>query len=147
MEISKEKEFFNIFDMAYQGFVSGDLEKDAYAVQLFAKNKQRMSVIQSFAKNFGLYGQRVGCMSITNEDENWVKLMNDFLGSRIRKIYSTNPRFGSDIVKIVLSDPKMRAQWDQDILTMSQRIIKMRQSLYSEIQKYNPSQDWSYIIQ
>lgn len=38
MEISKEKEFFNLFDMAYQGFVSGNLEKDAYAVQLFAKN-------------------------------------------------------------------------------------------------------------
>jgi aspartate/tyrosine/aromatic aminotransferase len=72
-------------------------------------------------------------MSIPNEDENWVKLMNDFLGSRVRKIYSTNPRFGSDIVKLVLNDPKMRAQWDQDILTMSQRIINMRQSLYNEI--------------
>lgn len=58
-------------------------------------------------------------MSFPNEDENWVKLMNDFLGSRIRKLYSTNPRFGSDIVKVVLSDPIMRSQWDQDILTMS----------------------------
>ena len=43
-------------------------------------------------------------MSIPNEDEKWVKLMNDFLGSWIRKLYSSNPRFGSDIVKLVLSD-------------------------------------------
>lgn len=112
LQISKEKEFFNVFDMAYQGFVSGDLNKDAYAVQLFAKNHQRMAVIQSFAKNFGLYGQRVGCMSIPNMDEAWVKSMNDFLGSRVRKLYSNNPRFGSDIIKTVLSDPKMRSQWD-----------------------------------
>ena len=48
-------------------------------------------------------------MSIPNEDENWVKLMNDFLGSRIRKLYSNNPRFGSDIIKTVLADPKMRS--------------------------------------
>jgi aspartate/tyrosine/aromatic aminotransferase len=105
-----------------------------------------MAVIQSFAKNFGLYGQRVGCMSIPNEDENWVKLMNDFLGSRVRKLYSSNPRLGSDIIKTVLSDPKMRSQWDKDIFTMSQRIVEMRQSLYNEIQKLNPTQDWSYII-
>lgn len=50
--------------MAYQGFVSGDLNKDAFAVQLFAKEKMNMMVVQSFAKNFGLYGQRVGCLSI-----------------------------------------------------------------------------------
>lgn len=85
-------------------------------------------------------------MSIPNEDENWVKLMNDFLGSRVRKLYSSNPRFGSDIIKTVLSDPKMRSQWDKDIFTMSQRIIEMRQSLYNEIKKLNPTQDWSYIV-
>ncbi len=78
-------------------------------------------------------------MSIPNEDENWVKLMNDFLSSRVRKLYSVNPRLGSDIIRTVLSDPKMKSQWDQDIMTMSQRIISMRKSLYNEIQKFNPS--------
>jgi aspartate/tyrosine/aromatic aminotransferase len=48
-------------------------------------------------------------LSIPNEDENWVKNMNDFLGSRVRKLYSVNPRFGSDIIRTVLNDPKMRA--------------------------------------
>jgi aspartate/tyrosine/aromatic aminotransferase len=51
-------------------------------------------------------------MSIPNEDENWVKLMNDFLSSRVRKLYSVNPRLGSDIIRTVLSDPKMKSQWD-----------------------------------
>ena len=72
--------------------------------------------------------------------------MNDFLGSRVRKLYSSNPRFGSDLVRTVLSDQTMRAQWDKDIMTMSQRIIQMRKMLYEEIQKFNPTYDWSYII-
>lgn len=98
----------NVFDMAYQGFVSGNLNKDAYSVQLFAKAKLPMMVIQSFAKNFGLYGQRVGCFSVPNEDEEWVEKMNLFLGSRIRELYSSNPRIGSDIVKTVLGNNELR---------------------------------------
>jgi len=94
--------------MAYQGFVSGDLEKDAYSVQLFTKERLNVCTIQSFAKNFGLYGHRVGCFSIVNEDEEWVEKMNDFLGSRIRKMYSTNARYGSDIIRTVLDDPKLK---------------------------------------
>ncbi len=59
----------NIFDMAYQGFVSGCPERDAYAVRLFTKNNLPVIVNQSFAKNFGLYGQRVGCVSMPCKDK------------------------------------------------------------------------------
>jgi len=50
-------------DSAYQGFASGDLIKDAYAIRLFSKEYDRMMLFQSYAKNFGLYGQRAGCLS------------------------------------------------------------------------------------
>lgn len=70
---------------------------------------------QSFAKNFGLYGHRIGCFSIPNSDEGWVKKMNNFLNTRIRRVYSNNPRFGSDIVKIILSDESLKSQWKKDI--------------------------------
>ena len=59
--------------------------------------------------------------------------MNGFLGSRIRKLYSTNPRIGSDIVKTVLKNDRLRKQWDEDIATMSSRMIKMRQLLFDEL--------------
>lgn len=61
------------------------------------------------AKNFGLYGQRVGTFSVPNEDEVWVSKLNNYLNGLIRKIYSTNPRYGSDLAKIVLSTPELRA--------------------------------------
>ena len=53
--------------MAYQGFASGDLEKDSYGLRLFSDQGVKMALAQSYAKNFGLYGQRVGCLSMLTE--------------------------------------------------------------------------------
>ena len=64
LKIVIKKEILPLFDMAYQGFVSGDLNEDAFAVRLFANSGINMLVAQSFAKNFGLYGERIGCLSV-----------------------------------------------------------------------------------
>ena len=144
LEISRERQFFNLFDMAYQGFVSGDPDLDAYSVQLFAKNKMPMMVVQSFAKNFGLYGQRVGCFSIPNLDQAWVHRMNEYLRVRIRRLYSNNPRYGSDLVKTILRDPMLNQQWREDIKTMSERIKEMRTLFYNALKRAGV--DWSFVL-
>jgi aspartate/tyrosine/aromatic aminotransferase len=147
LEICKERQIFSLFDMAYQGFVSGDPDLDAYSVQLFAKNKMPMMVVQSFAKNFGLYGQRIGCFSMPNLDKEFVRKMQGFLRVRLRSLYSSNPRFGSDIVKIILKDPKLNQQWRDDIKVMSSRIQKMRELFYSALQRNNVKGDWKFVIE
>ena len=63
----KKKNHFPFFDMAYQGFASGDLDKDAYPLRKFASEGDKIALAQSYAKSFGLYGQRVGCLSIMTE--------------------------------------------------------------------------------
>ena len=50
-EVVKEKQHYPFFDMAYQGFASGDTDKDAFAVRLFIKEGHGMALAQSFAKN------------------------------------------------------------------------------------------------
>ena len=50
--------------MAYQGFASGDCNKDAYAVRKFVEDGHSICLAQSYAKNMGLYGERVGAFSI-----------------------------------------------------------------------------------
>jgi len=67
LEIVLRKNLFCIFDSAYQGFASGDLEKDSYALRLFAEKTSKIMLMQSFAKNFGLYGERIGCLSIVTD--------------------------------------------------------------------------------
>lgn len=54
-DVMIEKKLFPFFDSAYQGFASGDLDKDAYAVRLFISRGVELFCAQSFAKNFGLY--------------------------------------------------------------------------------------------
>ena len=53
----KKKKLFPFFDMAYQGFASGDVDRDAFAVRLFLKEGHSIALAQSFAKNMGLYGK------------------------------------------------------------------------------------------
>jgi len=53
---------FPFFDMAYQGFASGDPERDAKAIRIFLEDGHQIGCAQSYAKNMGLYGQRVGCL-------------------------------------------------------------------------------------
>lgn len=58
-EIMKRKKLFTFFDLAYQGFASGDPDADAWAVRYFVDQGLEMVCAQSFAKNFGLYSKRV----------------------------------------------------------------------------------------
>lgn len=116
--------------MAYQGFVSGDPDKDAYPVRLFHSHELNMAVVQSFSKNFGLYNTRTGCLSIPSLDPKMVNLFDDYLGSLVRSQYSNSPAFGSEIIKTIWNDTKLRQMWREDINTMSGRIKNVRKSFY-----------------
>jgi len=58
--VIRERHHFTFFDTAYQGFASGDLDRDAWAIRYFVQEGFELCVAQSFAKNFGLYGERAG---------------------------------------------------------------------------------------
>lgn len=47
-----------------QGFASGCLDRDAFALRLFLSAGVPMLLAQSFAKNMGLYGERAGALHI-----------------------------------------------------------------------------------
>ena len=66
--ICKERGLIPLFDTAYQGFASGDVDKDAYSVRLFVEQGHEVLVCQSFAKNFGLYNERVGNLNVVTND-------------------------------------------------------------------------------
>lgn len=144
-EIAKTRQFLVLMDTAYQGFVSGDLIQDGYAVRLMAESKVPLLVAQSYAKNMGLYGQRTGCLSVVCPDESTAKLMTDFFGQRNRNIFSNPPRFGSDIAKTILKDAEIYGEWLRDIKTMSDNINLRRALLLDELKANNCPGDWEYI--
>mmetsp|Transcript_25895 Transcript_25895/g.31426 ORF Transcript_25895/g.31426 Transcript_25895/m.31426 type:complete len:265 (-) Transcript_25895:238-1032(-) len=145
MEVCKSKKHICWFDSAYQGFATGCLEKDAYAQRKFADAGLSLFISQSFAKNFGLYGERVGTFNLTCGSAEEVKNVMSQMDIIIRNLYSNPPKHGANIVKTVLSDPALYQEWRDELLAMSLRIQEMRKVLYDELVRLETPGSWTHI--
>jgi aspartate aminotransferase len=141
----KRKKHFAAFDNAYQGFASGDLARDAASFRLFANNYDRICLFQSMAKNFGLYGERAGCVSFLCKDEKEANTVNSRMKMIARPMYSNPPVHGARVVDIILSDPQLTASWHADLKKMSGRIFDMRSGLVSRLKALGNKNDWSHV--
>ncbi|GAA5821423.1 hypothetical protein JCM11251_004616 [Rhodosporidiobolus azoricus] len=133
-QIFKEKKHFAFFDCAYQGFASGNLDNDAWAVRHFVSQSIPLLVCQSYAKNAGLYGERIGALNIVaahaGEEAGGAARIRSQLLILQRQEISNPPTFGARIVSLILNDPQLFSEWRDDIKTMSYRIIDMRKKLH-----------------
>jgi aspartate aminotransferase len=146
-EVMKKKNHFTFFDIAYQGFASGDPDADAWAIRYFVEQGLEMVVAQSFAKNFGLYNERVGNLTIVVNDPKVIPAIKSQMSLVIRANWSNPPAHGAKIVHMVLTTPELRKQWFEAIQTMSKRIFEMRASLLQHLQKLGTPGTWDHITQ
>lgn len=133
------------FDSAYQGFASGSLEEDAWAIRYFVQEGFEMAICQSFAKNFGLYGERVGTVSFVTNDASRVPVIISQLDVIVRTLYSNPPLHGARIVLKVLEDPKLTQMWYDEMKEMSSRILQMRSMLKAELVRLGTPGNWDHI--
>ena len=145
VEILKKKKLIPLIDMAYQGFATGDPENDAYAPRLISESGLPMLLCQSFAKNLGLYGERVGCLSIVTASEKEAIAVKSQLAIIGRREYSNPPKFGAYIATIVMSDEQLTKSWLDELKNMAGRIKNMRMKLISKLKELGSSKDWSFI--
>ncbi|KAG7884853.1 hypothetical protein KL938_001110 [Ogataea parapolymorpha] len=140
-----------LFDSAYQGFSSGSLDKDAWAVREAVDKKYSFPIIvcQSFAKNAGMYGERVGAVHVVlpEHDTALNKAVLSQLSKIIRAEISNPPAYGAKIVSLILNTPELMKQWEDDLVTMSSRISKMRQTLTAELEKLGTPGSWKHIVE
>ena len=129
----QERKLLPFFDSAYQGFASGDLERDAAAVRLFADSGMDMLLAQSYAKNLGLYGERVGALSVVCSNAGDKARVESQLKQVIRPMYSNPPAHGAAIVEKVLSDPARLNEWKVELKGMADRILAMRDRLHGAL--------------
>jgi len=141
----KEAGHFVLFDNAYQGFASGDTEKDVQAVRSFIDNGHNIGLCQSFAKNFGLYGQRVGCFSVLCDDADEAARLDSQIKVLARAMYSNPPLHGARIVATILNDQELKTQWQQEIELMSGRILEMRSALKDAVYAAGSKRNWEHI--
>ncbi|UYV70829.1 GOT2 [Cordylochernes scorpioides] len=144
-KIIKEKDIFPFFDMAYQGFASGDFVKDASAMRQFIEDGHRIALAQSFAKNMGLYGERVGAFSLVCDSKDEAQRTLSQLKIIIRPTYSNPPIHGARIATMVLTDDQLRQQWLKEVKGMADRIISMRHKLQDGLKREGSTRNWNHI--
>lgn len=144
-DILEKKKHVAFFDSAYQGFASGDAERDAAAFRYVVKRGLPVLLAQSFAKNFGLYGERCGTFSVVCGDATQRERVLSQLRCIIRPMYSSPPRHGSSIVKTVLSNDMLKAQYYTECEGMAARITDMRTKLVQKLAAVGSKHDWSHV--
>lgn len=148
-QVMREKGHFPFFDCAYQGFASGDLNKDAWAVRYFVSQGFELVVAQSFAKNFGLYGERAGCFHIVTSPSADATATIARIASQLailqRSEISNPPAYGARIASLILNDSALFAEWEANLREMSGRIISMRTALRSKLEALGTPGTWNHI--
>lgn len=143
--VIKRRNLFPFFDMAYQGFASGDVAKDAFAVRAFLRDGHQIALAQSYAKNMGLYGERVGAFSLVTSSKDEADRTMSQIKIVIRPMYSNPPINGARLVSEILGDAELRKQWLSDVKLMADRIISVRSTLRNNLKELGSSRNWSHI--
>lgn len=131
-------------DMAYQGFGEG-IAEDGAVIQQFVASGLDFFVSTSFSKSFSLYGERVGALSIVCASRDEAVRVLSQLKRVIRTNYSNPPTHGAQVVAMVLSTPALRAQWEQELASMRERIRNMRAALVDRLQAQGVKADLGFI--
>ncbi|PON76515.1 Aspartate/other aminotransferase [Parasponia andersonii] len=145
-QLIRSKALLPFFDSAYQGFASGSLDADAQPIRTFAADGGELLVAQSYAKNMGLYGERVGALSIVCKTTDVAGRVESQLKLVIRPMYSNPPIHGASIVATILRDRNLYDEWTVELKAMADRIISMRRQLFDALQARGTPGDWSHII-
>ncbi|KAG5880654.1 hypothetical protein JTB14_022818 [Gonioctena quinquepunctata] len=143
--VIKNKNLFVFFDMAYQGFATGSVDNDAFAVRHFVKEGHRIVLAQSFAKNMGLYGERAGVFSVIGDSKDEAARVMSQIKILIRPLYSNPPVNGARIVAEILNDVQLKSEWLKEVKGMADRIISVRTKLRENLKKEGSTRNWEHI--
>jgi len=145
VETVNQRGLVPLLDIAYQGLGDG-LDADAAAVRLFAKAGGVAFVSNSFSKTFSLYGERVGGLSVVAGTGDEAARALSQIKRLVRTNYSNPPTHGGQIVAAVLTSPEARAQWEQELGHMRERIRTVRQQLVDTLRAKAPKHDFGFVV-
>ena len=131
-------------DFAYQGFATG-LEEDAHPVKVLFERVPEMIVSSSCSKNFGLYRDRVGSLSLLSDSAETAVRVRSQAMNIVRTMYSMPPDHGAAIVSRILGDDALRAEWIDEVDAMRARLKEMRALLGGALRDKAPGHDFSHI--
>ncbi len=143
-DMAAKQGFIPLFDFAYQGFGKG-LDEDAYGIRTFAKKIKSFMVANSFSKNFGLYNERVGALTIVADNAEQAAKVFSQMKICVRANISNPPAHGAAIVTTILSDPELYRQWVEEVAEMRKRIRNYREQFVAKLKENGLKQNFEFI--
>ncbi len=144
-DVIVERDLVPFVDMAYQGFAHS-LSEDAFIVRHLAACAPEMIVANSCSKNFGLYRDRVGSLSLLSKNRKGRDITYSQVNNVVRTIYSVPPDHGAVVVATILADPELRAAWRVELAEMRGRLREMRTLLNDALKEKAPDHDFSHLV-
>ena len=123
-----------MFDFAYQGFGKG-IDEDAKPIRYFLEQGHEMIVCASMAKNFGLYGERIGITAVVTKSKDLAARIGSQIKHIIRSFYFNPPKHGALIVSTILKNPDLKESWKHEVKNMNERIVAMREAFAFGLQE------------
>lgn len=136
--------FTPFIDLAYQGLGDG-LDEDAYGARLMASSLPELIIANSYSKNFGLYRDRVGAVTIITSSSEVAKAVGSQVVATAREIYSVPPAHGAFLVAMILDDAALTQEWNSELTEMRDRINGLRRMLVEKLQEIGVDKDFSFI--
>lgn len=133
-----------LVDFAYQGLAEG-MQEDAAGLQALCERLDEVLVASSFSKNFGLYNERVGALTLVARSREAAAAALSQIKGVVRANYSNPPAHGAKIVTTVLGTPELRADWEAELGEMRARIRAMRRAFVAGLRKQGAARDFSFI--
>lgn len=138
LDLSKiiiKKSHFIIFDFAYQGLITGDLDKDADILRYFAKSNISMAVLQSYSKNMTIYGEKIGSLSILCENEIIANNIQQSLIIQVRTNFGMPPIYSKRLIIYILSDQQLFESWKNELIWLYQTLKERKSKFKKEMLK------------
>lgn len=142
--VAGDRGFLPLVDMAYQGFESG-IDEDNLAVRLFADRCPEILVASSCSKNFAVYRDRVGALSVLAAGSEKAADIETVIHALTRRNYSMPPAHGPAVIDIILNDPELTALWRLEVATMRDRINGLRSGLVRELAAAGVGRDFTFL--
>lgn len=133
-----------LVDFAYQGFGDG-IQEDAAGLRELARPGKELLVCSSFSKNFGLYSERVGALTLVAATSEQAEAALSHVRIAIRVNYSNPPQHGAAVVATVLANDDLRKEWESELASMRTRINGMRQLFVDTMKQKAPQHDFSFL--
>ena len=144
-DVIVDRNLIPFIDIAYQGFADG-LDEDAFCIRHMAEHVPEMIVSSSCSKNFGLYRDRVGTLSMLAADSAARDVVDSQVNNIVRTIYSVPPDHGAAVVSLILNDAELRSAWVIELAEMRERLKNMRIMLNDALVLRAPKHDFSHLV-